>query len=77
MSEALFLHQLTHNMTTDCSSFMKIVSSEYLQNMFSTQIVVFCFVLTLRTILSSTQHVLQMLRASEKDLPLTYLYSKQ
>ena len=29
----LFLHQLTHNLTTDCSLFMKIVSSEYLQNM--------------------------------------------
>ena len=37
----LFLHQLTHNMTTDCSLFMKIVSSEYLQNMLCTQIVVF------------------------------------
>ena len=37
----LFLHQLTHNMTTDCSLFMKIVSSEYLQNMLYTQIVVF------------------------------------
>ena len=29
----LFLHQLTHNMTKDCSLFMKIVGSEYLQNM--------------------------------------------
>ena len=37
----LFLHQLTHNMMTDCSLFMKIVSSEYLQNMLCTQIVVF------------------------------------
>ena len=37
----LFLHQLTHNMTTDCLLFMKIVSSEYLQNMLCTQIVVF------------------------------------
>ena len=37
----LFLHQLTHNMTTDCSFFMKIASSEYLQNMLFTQIVVF------------------------------------
>ena len=36
-------------MTTDCSLFMKIVSSEYMQNMLCTQIVV--FVLTLRTIL--------------------------
>jgi hypothetical protein len=35
-----FLHPLTHNMTTDCSSFWKIVSSEYLQNMLCTQIVV-------------------------------------
>ena len=35
----LFLHQLTHNMTTDCSLFMK--STEYLQNMLCTQIVVF------------------------------------
>ena len=47
--KVLFLHQLTHNMMTDCSLFMKIVSSEYLQNMLCTQIVV--FVLTLRTIL--------------------------
>ena len=37
----LFLHQLTHNMTTDCSLFMKIVGSEYLQNMLCTQIVAF------------------------------------
>ena len=36
----LFLHKLSHNMTTDCSLFMKIVSSEYLQNMLCTQIVV-------------------------------------
>ena len=43
----LFLHQLTHNMTTDCSLFMKILSSQYLQNMLCTQIVV--FVLTFRT----------------------------
>ena len=45
----LCLHQLTHNINTDCSLFMKIVSSEYLQNMLSTQIVV--FVLIVRTIL--------------------------
>ena len=37
----LFLYQLTHNMTTNCSLFMKIVRSEYLQNMLCTQIVVF------------------------------------
>ena len=37
----LFLHQLTHNMTTDWSLFKTIVSSKYLQNMLSTQIVVF------------------------------------
>ena len=48
----LFLHQQTHNMTTDCSLFIKIVSSEYLQNNFG------------------TQHVLQILQASEKDLPV-------
>ena len=41
------MHQLTHNMTTDFSLFMKIISSEYLQNMLCTQIV---FVLTFRTI---------------------------
>ena len=37
----LFLHQLTSNMLTDYSLFKKIVSSEYIQNMFYTQIVVF------------------------------------
>ena len=37
----LFLHQLNQNMMTDCSLFMKIVSSKYLQNMLCTQIVVF------------------------------------
>ena len=66
----LFLHQLTYNMTTDCSLFMKIVSSEYLQNMLCTQIVVFvlfCFDIQNNF---GTQHVLQMLRASEKDLPI-------
>ena len=45
----LFLHQVTNNMTTDCSLSMKMLSSEYLQNMLCTQIVV--FVLTFRTIL--------------------------
>ena len=45
----LFLHQLTPNMTSDCSLFMKIVSSEFVQKMLCTQIVV--FVLTFRTIL--------------------------
>jgi hypothetical protein len=37
----LFLHQLTHNITNDCSLFIKIVSSEYLQNMLCTQIAIF------------------------------------
>ena len=41
MSEALIFHQLTHNMMTNCSLFMKVVSSEYLQYMLCTQIVVF------------------------------------
>ena len=51
---------------------MKIVSSEYLQNILCTQIVV--FVLKFRTILNfGKQHVLQVLRASEKDLPVTAL----
>ena len=45
-----FLHQPTHNMMNDCSLFMKIVSSEYLQNMLCTNCC-FCFVLTFRTIL--------------------------
>ena len=36
----LFLHQLTHNKITDCSLLMKIVSSEYLQSMLCTKIVV-------------------------------------
>ena len=36
----LFLHQLTHNMTTDCSLFIKIISSEYLSNILCAQIVV-------------------------------------
>jgi hypothetical protein len=70
LSEApIFAPTKTHNMTTDCSLFMKIVSSDYLQNILCTQIVVVC-VLTFRTILVHTQHVLQMLRASEKYLPV-------
>ena len=61
----LFLHQLTDNRLF---IFMKIVSSEYLQNMLCTQIVVFvCFDIQNNF---GTQHVLQMLRASEKDLPV-------
>ena len=36
----LFLQQITRNMAADCSFFMKIVSSEYLQNMLCTQIIV-------------------------------------
>ena len=70
----LFLHQLTHNMMTNCLLFMKIVSSEYLQNMLCTQIVVFvlfCFDIQNNF---GTQHVLQMLRASEKDLPVWNVY---
>ena len=34
----------------------------------------FCCVLTFRTILVLTQHVLQMLQASEKDLPVQILF---
>ena len=45
-------------MTTDCSLFMKIVSSEYPQS-------TLC-----------TQNVLQMLRASEKDLPVLKVKKK-
>ena len=63
----LFLHQLTHNIMTDCSFFMKIVSSEYLQNM--QLLFLFCFHIHNNF---GTQHVLQMLRASEKDLPVLY-----
>ena len=63
----LFLHQLTHNMTTDCSLFMKIVCSEYLQNMLYTQIVV--FVLTFSTIL-----VYNMFCICSELLKKIYLY---
>ena len=55
-------------MTIDCSLFMKIVGSEYLQNMLCTQIGFFCFFYIQNNF--GTQHVLQMLRASEKDLPV-------
>ena len=54
-------------LTTDCSLFMKIVSSEYLQNMLCTQMVCFCFDIQNNF---GTQPILQMLRASEKDLPV-------
>ena len=64
----LFLHQLTHNMMTNCALFMKIVSSEYLQYMLCTQIVIL-FCLDIQNNFG-TQHVLQMLGASEKDLPV-------
>ena len=70
LSEALIFASTNPQYDTDCSLFMKIVSSEYLQNMLCTQIVVFCFVLTFRAILVHNWHVLQMLRASEKDLPV-------
>ena len=49
---------------------MKIVSSEYLQNMFRTQIVVF-------VLFGYSEHVLQMLRASEKDLPVLVCVTDQ
>ena len=65
----LFLHHLTNNMTTDCSFFMKIVSSEYLQNMLCTQIVIFVCFLTFRTIL-----VHNMLCRCCKLLKRIYLY---
>ena len=62
-------------MTTNCSLFMKIASSEYLQNILCTQIVLFCFDIQNNF---GKQHVLQMLRASEKDLPvLGYVFSKR
>merc|ERR1712016_289119 len=48
---------------------MKIVSSEYLKNMlFHKLLFLFCFDIQNNF---GTQHVLQMLRASEKDLPVT------
>ena len=55
-------------MTTDCLLFMKIVSSEYLQNM-CTQIELFLFCFDIQNNFG-IQNVLQMLRASEKDLPV-------
>ena len=64
------LHQLTHNMATDCSLFMKIVSSEYLQSMLCTQIVV--FVLTFITIL-----VHNMFCRCSELLKKIYLYDVQ
>ena len=51
---------------TNCSLFMKVVSSEYLQYMLWTQIVIL-FCLDIQNNFG-TQHVLQMLGASEKDL---------
>ena len=53
---------------TNCSLFMKVVSSEYLQYMLCTQIVIL-FCLDIQNNFG-TQHVLQILRASEKDLPV-------
>ena len=60
-------------MTTNCSLFMKNVSSKYLQNMLCTQIVVFACLDIQNNF--GTQHVLQMLRASEKDLPVSQIFS--
>ena len=54
----LFLHQLSHNMTIDCSLVIKIGSSEYLQNM------LFCFDIQNNF---GKQQLLQVLQASEKD----------
>ena len=61
----LFLHQIIHNMTTDCSLFMKIVSSEHVvqTNCY------FCLFFDIQDNFG-TQHVMQMLQASEKDLPV-------
>jgi hypothetical protein len=47
---------------------MKILSSEYLQNMFCSQIVVFVLFDIQNNF--GTQYVLQMLQASEKGLPV-------
>ena len=53
-------------MSTDCSLFMKIVSSDHLLNML---LFLFCFDIQSNF---GTQHVLQMLQASEKDLPVLW-----
>ena len=53
---------------TNCSLFMKVVSSKYMQYMLWTKIVIL-FCLDIQNNFG-TQHVLQMLRASEKDLPV-------
>ena len=58
----LFLNQLTQNMTSDCPFFMKIVSSEYLQDMLCTQIVVFVLFWHSKKFWHTT--------TSEKDLPV-------
>jgi penicillin-binding protein-related factor A (putative recombinase) len=68
----LFLNQLTHNMTTDCSLFMKSISSEYLQNILCTQIVGFVLFCFDKQNNFGAQHVLQMLPTSEKDLPVSH-----
>ena len=71
----LFLHQLTHNMTTDCSLFMKIVTSGYLQNILCTQI--FAFVLFWHSEQFWYTTCSADVAASEKDLPVpNYIWSK-
>ena len=66
----LFLHQLTHNMTTDCSLFMKIVSSDTCRTCCVHKLLfLICFDIQNNF---GTQHVLQMLQASEKDLPVQF-----
>ena len=65
----LFLHQITHNMTADCSLFMKIVNSEHVVYTYCC----FCFEIQNNC---GTQHVLLMLRASEKDLPVLSFSSR-
>ena len=67
----LFLHQLTHNMTTDCSlkvQYMKIPSSNLRRTCCVRQLF-----LTFRTILCTLQvsSCSAKRRASDKDLPVT------
>ena len=73
LSEALFLHQLTHNMTTDCSLNYKFNIGKFLaQNMGRTCCVQKLF-LTFRTI--SVHNMFSpcsaKIRASDNDLPVS------
>ena len=73
----LFLHQLTHNMTTDCSLNYKFITWKFQAQNMGRTCCVQKSILTFRTIYvhNMFSSCSEKIRASDKDLPAHHIYT--